>query len=686
MLKYPPAKMTDFQETLFGIVIEDPYRWLENIEDAGVKDWIAAQNELTDEYISRLPEKEKFKKRLIELLDSDDLKPSIKTAAGKLFYLKKKRGQFQYALYRSNADFTGETAIFDANGAGKLCSIDAFQPSPSGNLVAYLTSYSGSETGAITIYSLADKKTVEEDIKWSRYTQIVWNDDESGFYYSKVTEGGLNEKIYFHVIGVKEDVLVFGHDAPDSAIMNVYSSFDRKFVLIDYMVKWDRNEIFIKRMDGDDKFHKLLTGYEGVSSVRVKGGTAFIETNVGAPNKKIIAASLPDFENGETISLEDGPGVKVIVPEKDVALENFTLTKNYLLLNYTRDVSTRLQVYDAGGAFAYEIPLPDRGTAAVDSPDEEDRVYINFSSFFRPRELFEIDLATKIKKDIFRADVPVDHEKFRLDQVFYASKDGTKVPMYIARSAAGTVITGSAAGRHDAAPAMLTGYGGFNYSMLPGFSPLAVAWIESGGIFALANMRGGAEYGEEWHRAGKFEKKQNVFDDFIAAAEYLIRERYTSSSKLVIEGGSNGGLLVGAVMTQRPDLFAVAIPEVGVLDMLRYDLYTGGSAWAVEYGSAQKADQFAYLIRYSPLQNVKPGICYPATLIVTADHDDRVVPSHSYKFAAALQAAQACAKPVLIRVETQASHGYSPTDKQIAERADVLSFAASQVGIKLPDK
>ena len=402
-----------------------------------------------------------------------------------------------------------------------------------------------------------------------------------------------------------------------------------------------------------------------------KGPVFYVRTDLDAPNRRIIAIDLR-----QRISRA---GWKSIVPESKNALESATMAGDRLFCQYLVDVKADVRIFSLAGKDEGELDLP--GIASVRGMSGRQSVrelfYVVTSPLIAPT-VYRYDIGTR-HSGTFAASKPAfDPSPYETRQAFYTSKDGTKIPMFIT-GRKDLVQDGSNA-------AWLYGYGGFSISITPAYRISLPAWLEMGGIYVQPALRGGAEYGEEWHRAGQFEKKQNVFDDFVAAAEYLIRERYTSSSKLVIEGGSNGGLLVGAVMTQRPDLFAVAIPEVGVLDMLRYDLFTGGSAWVVEYGSAQKADQFPYLMRYSPLQNVKPGTCYPATLVVTADHDDRVVPSHSFKFAAALQAAQACAKPILIRVETQASHGYSPTDKQIAERADALSFAASQVGIKLPGK
>ncbi len=413
---------------------------------------------------------------------------------------------------------------------------------------------------------------------------------------------------------------------------------------------------------------------EDIAELTVQGndGPVFIvRTDLDAPNRRVIAID-PRLRSGRE-------GWKSIVPERKNALENLTMAGGKLFCQYLVDVKSEVRMFSLGGKGEGALELPGIATVAEMGGRE------------RGNELFYLVTSPLFASTVFRYDIPgrkstefaagkpaFDPSPYETRQVFYASKDGTKVPMFIT-ARKGLVLDGS----H---PTWLYAYGGFSISMTPYYQNSLPAWLEMGGIYAQPALRGGAEYGEEWHRAGMFEKKQNVFDDFIAAAEYLIAEKYTSSTKLVIEGRSNGGLLVGAVMTQRPELFAVALPEVGVLDMLRYDRFTGGSAWAPEFGTSQKPDQFEYLIRYSPLHNLKPGTCYPATLIVTADHDDRVVPSHSFKFAAALQAAQGCDKPVLIRVETKGSHGYRPTDKQIAERADIQAFAASRLGLALPAK
>jgi prolyl oligopeptidase len=393
-----------------------------------------------------------------------------------------------------------------------------------------------------------------------------------------------------------------------------------------------------------------------------------VRTDLNAPKRRVVAI--------DTRSRSGPAGFKELVAESKDPLESATIAGGRLFGQYLADVKSEVRIFALDGKPEGSLPLPGIVTVAgMSGRQAEPELFYVVTSPLYSSTVFRYDVATRSAAPFDAARPAFDPGRYETRQVFYASKDGTRVPMFIT-ARKGMALDGS----H---PVWLYAYGGFSVSMTPYFRTDLPAWLEMGGIYAQPSLRGGAEYGEEWHRAGMFEEKQNVFDDFIAAAEYLVRERYTQAEKLVIEGGSNGGLLVGAVMTQRPDLFGVALPEVGVLDMLRYDRFTGGAAWAVEYGSSQDPKQFPYLYKYSPLHNLKPGSCYPATLIVTADHDDRVVPSHSFKFAAALQAAQGCAKPVLIRVETQGSHGYRPTDKLIAERADILAFVAQQLGLEL---
>jgi len=676
MIKYPFTEKTAHEEELFGNKISDPYRWLEDIGNEDVKKWIAAQNTLTDDQISRLPEKEKFKKRLMELLDLDGMKPVIKHAGERLFYLKKNKGQAQFALYNSNKNFTDEKAVFDPNAENALCSIDSFEPSPSGKFIAYVSSLDGSEIGAVTVRSAADNKIIDDGIKWTRYSGIVWNNEETGFYFSKVSPDGLNEKIYFHETGKTEDTPVFGADFPDSAIMDVYPSLDREFLLVSVMVKWDRNDIFIAKLESRTaKFYPLVAGYEGNFSVRVNKGAVFMETNLGAPNKKIYAAPVPDFENGEKIVLEDKTRSYIIIREGKTAIENFALTENYIVVNYIEDVRTRLKVFDIEGEYMYEIDLPAKGVGSVAPADQGDLIYIEFTSFFHPQTIFSLDIETNEKKVVFKADAAFDPSKFKLEQVFYPSKDLTMIPMYILKQE-------YYSGGPSFSPALLTGYGGFNLSLLPSFSALALAWVESGGIFAEANLRGGGEYGEDWHKAGKREKKQTVFDDFIYAGKFLIEKGYTASGKLAVYGRSNGGLLIGAVITQAPELFGAAVCGVPLLDMLRFDKFLIGKYWVDEYGEPSREEDFKYIYKYSPYHNVKT-IKYPPVYTFTAISDARVHPMHALKMTAKLQEAaidSANENPALLRIEMQAGHGAGKPVESIAESyAEQLAFISANI-------
>jgi prolyl oligopeptidase len=521
-------------------------------------------------------------------------------------------------------------------------------------------------------------------VRWLKGGGLSWTKDGNGFFYSRFPqpEPGKqlqaaihDEKLYYHVIGTPQsaDRLIYERpDHPDWFVGGGVTTDGRHLFISVSRGTEVENRLYVE--DLGDPLHPRIDapivplfdkGDASYQVVGVVGRTVYLETNLGAPREKIVSFDVdrPDPESWRSV-----------VPEGPNAISDAAVFRGGIAVGYLADVKGVVRVYGLDGAARGEIRLPGVGTVGgMRAREDTPELFYAFTSPLYPTTTFRYDPATGVSTPFEAAKLTFDPKGYETRQVFAISKDGTRVPVFI------TMKKGLK--RDGQNPVMLYGYGGFNITTSPSFRPDVLAWLEQGGVWATANMRGGSEYGEAWHRAGMFEKKQNVFDDFLAAAEYLIRERYTSPAKLGIMGGSNGGLLVGAVMEQRPDLFAVALPAVGVMDMLRYHKFTGGNAWVTEYGSPDDSTAFRYLVKYSPVHNVKPGTCYSATLVTTADHDDRVVPSHSFKFIAAMQAAQGCDRPVLIRVETQGSHGYRPTDKRIAELADEWAFAAANMGL-----
>jgi prolyl oligopeptidase len=563
-----------------------------------------------------------------------------------------------------------------------------WSPSPDGKLLAYGLAQGGADWRTVHVLDIATGKDLPDRVEWFRFSGLSWTKDGKGFFYSRFPEPPkgqelsaelVNHRLYYHRIGTPqpEDRLVF--DSPDKPRWFVYASVteDGRYLVVYLQNGTDRkNRLFYADL-GDPLLPKVDAPVvpivdEDIAELSVvgnRGATLFVRTDLDAPRRKVIAID-PRLRTGRA-------GWKTVVPEKENPLEAAGAAAGKIFAQYLVDVKSKVEVYSLDGAPEGEVPLPGVGTVSEMSGREDgDELFYSFTSPLYPSTVFRYDVKAK-SQAAFEPPPPVfDASRYETTQVFYPSRDGTRVPLFV------TAKKGLA--KDGSNPVWLYAYGGFAISVQPSYFAWVPAWLEMGGVFAVPNLRGGGEYGEEWHRAGMKEKKQNVFDDFIAAAEYLVREKYTTPARVVIQGGSNGGLLVGAVMTERPDLFAAALPAVGVMDMLRFDKFTGGAAWASEYGSAGDAEAFEYIRAYSPLQNIKPGTCYPATLATTADHDDRVVPSHSYKFTAALQAAQACPRPVLIRVETQGSHGYRSTDKQILERADMMAFVARQLGLAVP--
>jgi len=642
-------------------------------------DWVKAQNKVTADYLSQIPYRDELKASLKNLMDYEKVGAPFKE--GNYTYFYKNDGlQNQYVVYRQKGDGEAEVFLnpnkFSEDGTTSLAGLSF---SKDGSLAAYQISEGGSDWRKVIIIDVETKKQIEETLVDVKFSGISWIGNE-GFYYSSYDKPKGSElsaktdqhKLYFHKLGTaqKDDKLVFGGtDSEKHRYIGGYVTEDDKYLLVSASVSTSGNKLFIK--DLSKKNSPLVTILDHTDSdthvLDNMGSKLLLVTNFNAPNKKVVTVDATNPSPKNWIDL---------IPETKNVLSVST-GGGYIFAKYMVDAISKVKQFDKSGKEIREIALPGVGTArGFSGKDDDATLYYSFTNYKTPGTTFAFD-ASKGESDVYRkSGAKFDSEQYESKQVFYKSKDGTKVPMIITHKK-GIELDGSN-------PTILYAYGGFNVSLTPRFSPTRAAWLEHGGIYAVANLRGGGEYGKEWHKAGTQLKKQNVFDDFISAAEFLIDKKYTSSPKLAVNGGSNGGLLVGAVMTQRPELFKVALPAVGVLDMLRYHTFTAGAGWAYDYGTAEQSkEMFDYLKAYSPVHNVKPGVQYPATMVTTGDHDDRVVPAHSFKFAAELQSKQAGTNPTLIRIETNAGHGAgTPTSKTIEQYADIYGFTLYNMGIK----
>jgi prolyl oligopeptidase len=681
---YPKTKKGDVVEEHFGVKVADPFRWLEKLDSPDTAAWISSQNAVTFGHLERLADRQAFRKRITELWDYPKLSLPFREA-GRLFYRKNSGLQRQAVLYSADSPTSEPKLLIDPNQLSPDGSVALFTvaPSPDGRLLAYSLSEGGADWQTIHVRDLATGRDLPDVVRWMRFSDISWTDDGKGFFYSRYPEPPADKKLeaalaghalYYHRVGTAqaEDRLVYERkDLPSWLVLGDVSEDGRYLFVVLLRGADPRNRVYYADLkdprapDVSAPIRALIEADDAEYWPFGNVGTQlFIRTDRDAPNRKVMTFDITDPSPAKW---------RTPLPEAKNPLENVTLAGGRLAAQYLVDVKSELRLYDLQGRELRVIPLPGIGSVAgLSARHDTPELLYAFTSALYPTSVFAYDLERETAVPFDPPPTPFDPAGYETKQDFATSKDGTRVP-YFWTARKGLRLDGRN-------PTLLYAYGGFSASLTPTYSPDVPAWLERGGVYVTANLRGGAEYGEAWHRAGMLEKKQNVFDDFIAVAEDLVKRGITSSAKLAIHGGSNGGLLVGAAMTQRPDLFAVALPAVGVLDMLRYDKFTGGALWVSEYGSPTDPAAFRYLKAYSPLHNLKPGTCYPATLITTADHDDRVVPSHSFKFAAALQEAQACPKPVLIRVETKTSHGYRPTDKRIEELADIWTFTAANLG------
>ncbi len=675
--KYPETRKTDVTDQYFGISVSDPYRWLEDDRAPEVEAWVTAQNEVTFGYLNTIPFREALKSRMESLMDYP--RYSAPFQEGEYYYFYKNSGlQNQSVLYRQKglegaAEVYIDPNTFSEDGTVKLSSLSFSEDQ---RYTAYSVSRSGSDWQDIFVLDNTTGKRLHDSLAWVKFSGADWYGD--GFFYSRYdapasqdkaySEKNLFHKVYYHTIGdpQEKDKLVY-QDTTQILFFSVSVSDDNKFLFLFSSGQGRGNTLAYKKLEDESGAFRNLkpTMEDKFYPVDNKGDIVYIYTTMNAPNGKMIAV---DLKNPAPENWKD------VIPESELPLKNIRSAGGKVFVTYMKDVTDRLFVYSFDGTKEREVTLPSLGSiSGVVGKPEAKEVFFTFTSFVFPPTILRYEINAESAKVFQESETRFNPAEFETVQVFYPSKDSVMIPMFLVHKK-GMKLEGNS-------PTLLYGYGGFNVSLSPWFDPLRIAWLEQGGVFAVANLRGGGEYGEAWHTAGTKLNKQNVFNDYIAAAEWLISNRYTSSDRLAINGGSNGGLLVGAAMCQRPELFKVAIPEVGVMDMLRYHRFTIGWNWASDYGTSDDEENFKNLYAYSPLHNLKKGTAYPATLITTADHDDRVVPAHSFKFAAALQDAHTGSAPVMIRIDTKSGHGASSTKKRIESVSDVYSFIMHQIGM-----
>jgi prolyl oligopeptidase len=682
-LSYPETKAVDTLDQYFETAVADPYRWLEDDRSQETGDWVAQQNKVTFGHLSEIPFREALKSRLTQLWNYEKVTAPFKE--GDYTYFYKNNGlQNQYVLYRyktgddaKNAEVFLDPNAFKEDGT---ISLGGLSFSKDGGYAAYSISEGGSDWRKVLVLDTQRKALVGDTLKDVKFSGLSWRGNE-GFYYSSYDKPQGSElsqktdrhKLYYHKLGTaqKDDELIFGGD-PNEKYRYVGGGVteDQRYLVVSASNATSGNKLYLMDFEQPKRGFITIVGHSDsdTSVIDTDGTTLYLSTNLDAPNKRVVKADLsaPTQENWQDI-----------IPEKQYVL-SINTAGGYLFAEYMVDAISQVFQYDYSGNEIRQITLPGPGSAGgFGAEKDETELFYSFTNYTTPGSIYKMDITSGASELFITPAIDFNSEDYTSEQVFYTSQDGTKVPMII------TYKKGLK--RNGKNPTILYGYGGFNISLTPSFSIVNAVWLEQGGIYAVPNIRGGGEYGKTWHKAGTQMQKQNVFDDFIAAAEYLIDNDYTSSDYLAVRGGSNGGLLVGAVMTQRPDLMRVALPAVGVLDMLRYHTFTAGAGWGYDYGTAQDSpEMFAYLLGYSPVHNVKQGVSYPATLITTGDHDDRVVPAHSFKFAAELQSKQSGDDPVLIRIETDAGHGAgTPVSKTIEQYSDIFGFTLFHMGYRV---
>ncbi len=688
-LLYPKSKVVDQINNYHGTQINDPFRWLEDVDSEDTKSWVVEQNKLTFDYLESIPARARFKRRLTELWNFE--RYGLPRQYGKTYFYTYNNGlQNQNVLYTaSSIDDAGLTApklLLDPNSLSQdgTVALSGYVPSDDGKYLAYGVAESGSDWNVWRVRDVATGQDLSDTIRWVKFSSVAWTSDHLGFFYSRYDEPKENEftgvnyfqKLYYHRIGTDQSQDVLVYERPDQKEWGFGASVsdDGKYLAISVWRGTEKKSLFFYAPIADGKIPSKQQVVELISDFTADwqflgndGKRFYFETDDSAPKHRIVAIDLDTPESKDW---------KTLVPETQHSIESSSLLGDRFLVHYIQDATSTVREYSIDGIPGQELKIPSLGTVAgFEGKRSAKETFFSFTNYITPPTVGRLDLDSLESTTWKLPKVAFDPANYLTERVFYTSKDGTRIPMILSRK--------KGIDKNGQIPTILYGYGGFNISITPNFSPANVAWMEQGGMYAVANLRGGGEYGRDWHESGMLENKQRVFDDFIGAAEYLIKENYTSSSKLAISGRSNGGLLVGATMTQRPDLFAVALPAVGVMDMLRFHKFTIGWAWVSEFGSSENPEQFKTLFQYSPLHRLKPGTRYPATLITTGDHDDRVVPGHSYKFAARLQSCQSGTRPTLIRIETSAGHGAgTPVAKLIDTAADTLGFVWKNFGLE----
>ena len=682
-LQYPQARRSDHVDTYFGDKVADPYRWLEDVDSPETKKWVEEENKLTFGYLATIPERDWVHKRLTDLYNYERYSAPLEVH-GHIFYGHNTGLQNQSVIFHQEGANGTAKVFLDPNtmSADGTVAIDGFSPNRAGTQVAYGTAQAGSDWVTWKIRDVASGMDLADTLRWTKSTDISWMPDGKSFYYVRFPEpkpgatllqANENGKVYLHKLGddQSKDALVYERPDHPHWWLGADVTEDGRYLMIYISEGGDNNMLYALEV-GKPGSKPIAIAERFDAQFQVLGNIGsllYVYTTDKSPRAKVITIDVAHPSSADW---------KTIVPQGANSMESAIMLNGALVCSYLVDAHTAATVYGLDGKLRKELQLPGFGHAVWAHSSQNDKeAYFTYSEFTKPASIFRFDVAT-LSTTLFRsAKLSFDPEKYDVHQVFYHSKDGTRVPMFI--------IARKGLERNGQNPTILYGYGGFNIPLTPGFYPRIIEWVQMGGVYVSANLRGGSEYGEEWHLAGTKLRKQNVFDDFIAAAEYLISEKYTSPAKLAIEGRSNGGLLVGAVLNQRPDLFGAALPGVGVMDMLRFQKFTVGQSWTVDYGSSDNEQEYRAIRKYSPLHNIKEGTKYPPTFIVTADHDDRVVPGHSFKYAATMQHAQGGNAPVLIRIETKAGHGGGkPVNKVIEETADEYTFLVKALGVKIP--
>ena len=681
-LSYPDSKPGNTVDTLHDIKIPDPYRWLEDLNSDQTSAWVKAQNSLTDSYLDAIPGRQALENHLTKLWNVERLGvPSFE--GGSYFFSKNNGLQNQSVLYSSKSLDLEPTVLLDPNKLSKdgTVALNSYEVSPDGKYLAYSTSASGSDWVEWKVREIPSRKDLSDHLKWSKFSGVSWAKNSKGFYYGRfptpkdgeeMMAQNIHKKIYFHEIGKpqSEDLLVY--ERPNQPKQGLYAwvTEDGKYLLIQVSQGTDtKNGLFYKDLSNStSKVIELLSSFDASYDFITNLGSKFIiRTDLNAPKQKVISIDV-----NEPLSVR----WETIIPESTETLRSVSHIGGLFIANYLKDARTEIRRFKTDGNSLPPVKLPGLGTASgFEGKSDQNETFYYFTSFTSPGAVYRYDVTRNASTLLKAPKTQFDRDHYESRQIFATSRDGTKIPMFIV-SKKNLKLDGNN-------PTLLYAYGGFNISLRPSYSPATIAWLDLGGIYVMANLRGGGEYGEEWHEAGMKLKKQNVFDDFIACAEHLISNKFTTSKKLSIAGGSNGGLLVGACMVQRPELYGACLPAVGVMDMLRFHKFTIGWAWQAEYGKPEDPEDFKNLLTYSPYHNLKPSN-YPATMVITSDHDDRVVPSHSYKFAAALQSAQNGFAPTLIRIESKAGHGAgTPTSKRIEAIVDKYAFLAKALGFEI---